>query len=282
MLQLTPQTIRIVDVYDDGYHARHFTFEPMGFAHDKTIGIGQFFMLTVPGAGLAPFTYTSIPDHTGHFNALIRKVGHLTDKLFTLEIGDVLGYNGPFGSGWPVGLIKYKQVLIVAGGCGLAPVATTIDYLINNGYSHNVTLLYCAHDQASQVLKNQRARWRPSIKLIEILETGGDNEHSGLPTQHLSQLIKNGDQRPDIVLTCGPEAMMLAVANTCVDLGLKTSNIWMSIERRMRCGVGLCGHCYVANSYACKQGPTYRYDDYMALEHKTVALRQPQKSFQYY
>jgi len=178
MLQLTPQTIRIVDVYDDGTHARHFTFEPKGFVHNKPIGIGQFFMLTLPGVGLAPFTYTSIPDKTGRFNALIRKVGHLTEKLFTLRKGDVLGYNGPFGSGWPVDQVKQKKVLIVAGGCGLAPVATTIDYLINNDHSTSVTLLYGARDIESQVLKNERTRWRSKIKLFETLEIGGGGKNT--------------------------------------------------------------------------------------------------------
>jgi len=281
MLQLTPQTIRIVDIYDDGTDAKHFTFEPKGFVHDKPINIGQFFMLTLPGAGLAPFTYTSIPDKAGRFNALIRNVGHLTEKLFSLGKGDVLGYNGPFGRGWPVGLIKHKEVLIVAGGCGLAPVASTIDYLINNGHSKSVTLLYGTRDSASQVLKKERSRWSSSIKLFETLEVGGDCDHSGLPTQYLSHLLNKDDRYPDIVLTCGPEAMMMAVANSCADFGIKTSDIWMSVERRMRCGVGLCGHCYVANSYACKQGPTYRYDEFMALENKTVAFEKDQYLFQY-
>jgi anaerobic sulfite reductase subunit B len=281
MLQLTPQTIRIVDFYDDGTDAKHFTFEPKDFVHDKPINIGQFFMLTLPGAGLAPFTYTSIPDKAGRFNALIRNVGHLTEKLFSLGKGDVLGYNGPFGRGWPVGLIKHKEVLIVAGGCGLAPVASTIDYLINNEYSKSVTLLYATRDSASQVLKKERSRWSSSIKLVETLEVGGDCDHSGLPTQYLSHLLNKDDRYPDIVLTCGPEAMMMAVANSCVDFGIKTSDIWMSIERRMRCGVGLCGHCYVANSYACMQGPTYRYDEFMALENKTVAFEKDQHLFQY-
>ena len=140
MLQLTPQTIRIVKIYDDGTNAKHFTFEPKGFVHGKPIGIGQFFMLTVPGAGLAPFTYTSMPDEKGRFNALIRKVGRLTESLFSFKEGDVLGYNGPFGNGWPVEQFEDKKVLIVAGGCGLAPVATTIDYLINKGRCESVTV----------------------------------------------------------------------------------------------------------------------------------------------
>ena len=281
MLQLKPQTIRIVNIYDDGSNAKHFTFEPKGFVHDKPIGIGQFFMLTVPGSGIAPFTYTSMPYKNGRFNALIRKVGRLTESLFSLKVGDVLGYNGPFGNGWPIEQFEDKNVIIVAGGCGLAPVATTIDYLINKGRCESVTLLYGARDLASQVLTKERARWQAKIKLCETLEEGADNDHSGLPTQHLSQAIKEYEGLPSIVLTCGPEVMMMAVAKTCMDSGLQSSDIWMSVERRMRCGVGLCGHCYVANSYACKQGPAYRYDDYLSLKNKMVSTQQHQGAFQY-
>lgn len=282
MLQLTPQTICIVDFYEDGTDSRHFTFEPKGFAHKEPIAIGQYFMLTVPGAGLAPFTYTSLPDNQGRFTALIRKVGKLTDKLFTLKKGDLLGYNGPHGNGWPVAQIHQKEVLIVAGGCGLAPVSTAIDYLIDAGRADSVTLLYAARDKESQVLKQERTRWQSKIRVFETLDIQGDKGHSGLPTQHLSTLLSQCHQKPDMLLTCGPEAMMKEVAKMCLGLGFESSDIWLSIERRMRCGVGLCGHCYIGSSYACKQGPSYCYDEFMALENNhNTAVSGYMEHFQY-
>lgn len=281
MLQLTPKTIRIVDFYEDGTDSRHFTFEPKGFSHEEPIGIGQFFMLTVPGAGLAPFTYISLPDSQGRFNALIRKVGKLTDQLFTLQKGDLLGYSGPYGNGWPLTEINQKEVLIVAGGCGLAPVTTTIDYLIEEGQAASVTLLYAARDRESQVLKHERARWQSKIKVFETLDTEVYKEHAGLPTQHLSTVLSECIRKPNMLLTCGPEAMMKEVAKMCLDLGFASADIWLSIERRMRCGVGLCGHCYIGSSYACKQGPSYRYDDFIELERNHIAVPEYPKHFQY-
>jgi anaerobic sulfite reductase subunit B len=109
MLRLTPQSIRIVDCYDDGQDAKHFTFEPIGFVHDEPIQVGQFFMLSVPGTGLAPLTYKTLPDEKGRFVALIRKVGEFTQALFERKVGDVLGYNGPYGKGWPINVLQDKK-----------------------------------------------------------------------------------------------------------------------------------------------------------------------------
>jgi anaerobic sulfite reductase subunit B len=281
MLQLTPQTIRIVQTYDDGLSARHFTFEPVNFAHTDVINLGQFFMLSVPGAGLAPFTYTSLPDNHGRFNALVRNVGKLTNALFCLKSGDTLGYNGPFGNGWPQNKLDKGDILIVAGGCGLAPLAATIDYLINHDRGKHVTLIYGSRDVESQVLYQQRSAWRSAITLFETLNENGDPDHSGTVTQHIQPVLNERQKMPDTVFTCGPEAMMNATAKICMEMGISSDNIWCSIERRMRCGVGLCGHCYVANSYACTQGPTYRYDELVALENKTVSVAPHMGAFQY-
>ncbi len=167
MLQLTPQTIRIVNIYEDGFHSRHFTFEPVNFSHEQAINIGQFFMLSVLGAGHAPFTFTSLPDEQGRFNALVRRVGKLTNKLFEYKEGDLLGYNGPHGQGWPQHLLNDGDVLIVAGGCGLAPLAATIDYIIETGRADHLTLIYGSHDAGAQVLKREREKWKSSITLFE-------------------------------------------------------------------------------------------------------------------
>jgi anaerobic sulfite reductase subunit B len=281
MLQLTPQTIRIVDCYDDGEEAKHFTFEPIGFSHDQDVNIGQFFMLTVPGAGQAPFTYTTLPDHKGRFVALIRKVGKLTEKLFALKNGAVLGYNGPYGIGWPIDSLLNSDVLIVAGGCGLAPVAATIDHLINIGQADRTTVIYGAGNAKSQVLAKERAFWKSKLLLTETLLNGADELHQGTPSEHIATVLTQHHKQAQIVLTCGPEAMMKSVANTCMDLAIDSNNIWLSLEKRMRCGVGLCGHCYLANELVCSQGPTYRYDDLLELENKTSRFPEHSGLFSY-
>lgn len=268
MLQLSPQTMRIVDYYADGEHARHFTFELVNFTQASSINIGQFFMLTVPGVGQAPFTYTSLPDKQGRFVALIRKVGKLTEALFKLIPGAVLGYNGPFGRGWPTDELSGKEVLIVAGGCGLAPLAASIDYLIERGQAGSTTVIYGANDRAAQVLCKERQHWCAELTMVETVMVKHQELRQGTPSEHIASIIAEHDRQAYIVLTCGPDIMMRSVAQTCMELGISSAQIWMSLERRMSCGIGQCGHCYLAHNYVCKQGPTYRFDELLALEAK--------------
>ncbi len=283
MLQLTPQPMCIVDSYDDGQDAKHFTFEPLGFVHETPIQTGQFFMLSVPGAGQAPFTYTSLPNTNskGRFVALIRNVGKLTNALFKLKSGAVLGYNGPFGRGWPVAKLQEKEVLIVAGGCGLAPLAATIDYLIDAGQAQTTTVIYGAGEARSQVLKDERAYWKSKLLMHEVMLVGNQIKNLGTPSEHIAQVLADHDRQPQIVLTCGPQAMMKSVADTCVNLVIGSEEIWLSLEKRMSCGVGLCGHCYLADQLLCTQGPTYRYDELLELENKTSQFRPHTGLFSY-
>ncbi|MFT4941302.1 MAG: anaerobic sulfite reductase subunit B, partial [Paraglaciecola sp.] len=126
-----------------------------------------------------------------------------------------------------------------------------------------------------------RAHWKSKILLTETLLRGNDVLHRGTPSEHIAAVLSENHRQAQIVLTCGPEAMMKSVANTCMDLAINKENIWLSLEKRMRCGVGLCGHCYLANELVCKQGPTYRYDDLLGLENKTTRFPEHNGLFSY-
>lgn len=263
MLELTPRPLRLLGGYDDGRDARHFRLrieQPQ--AADRAARPGQFFMLGVPGLGEAPFTYVGAPDAAGEFCALIRRSGRLTARLFELPAGALLGYRGPFGRGWPE-LDDAPSVLVVAGGCGLAPLAGWVEAALGRP-ERPVRVLYGARSAEHRVLARERARWRAAaLPLIETLDEGGEEALRGSPLGQLDRLF--AEAPPQSVLCCGPEAFMLAIAKACVRRGVAAERIWLSVERRMHCAVGLCGHCYVADSYACVDGPTYRYDQYRAL-----------------
>lgn len=259
MISLTPRPLRLLEVYVDGEAARHFTFAIDNVtAAEPVAQPGQFFMLSLPGLGEAAFTYVSPPDRTGQFSALIRQTGTLTAALFDLAPGAVLGYRGPFGRGWPQPNAG-ERLLAVAGGCGLAPLAGLID-----AAPDGLQVIYAARNRAYQVLARERARWRTRLPLIETLDQGDDGQPAGSPLAALQQVLSGGEV-PSGVLCCGPEPLMLATAQACVEHGLAASRVWLSLERRMHCGVGLCGHCYIGSSYACIDGPTYRYDEYLRL-----------------
>lgn len=264
MIDLTPRKLLLLDHYADGEEARHFSLRiDKPLASDLAVIPGQFFMLAVPGFGEAPFTYLSLPDQQGRFNALVRRMGALSQALFEQPTGAVLGYRGPFGKGWPL-FFCARQVLVVAGGCGLVPLAGVIDEASRHRLPVHLSVIYGARNSAAQVLGRERTRWRQTLRFIETCDEAKPLQRQGSPLDHFDELF--ADEPPEAVLCCGPEALMLATAEACLQRGLAADKIWLSLERRMHCADGLCGHCYLGTSYVCKDGPTYRYDRYLHLQ----------------
>lgn len=269
MSDITPRKLLLLDHYADGEDARHFSFRidyPM--PSDQAAIPGQFFMLSVPGVGEAPFTYVSTPDRDGRFTALIRSVGRLTEALFAQTEGAVLGYRGPFGKGWPL-IFGAQRVLAVAGGCGLAPLAGLIHEAVSHCLPMQLSLIYGARHAGSQVLGHERAVWRQRLHMIETLDEATTGTRQGSPLQHFDEIF--AAMPPDVLLCCGPEPLMLATAEAGLQRGLSADRMWLSLERRMHCADGLCGHCYLGPSYVCQDGPTYRYDHFLRLQSQGCA-----------
>ncbi len=258
MQGMTPRIVRLLAASVEGADFRHCVLQiAQPLAVDAEVQPGQFFMLAVPGQGEAAFTYLSRPDADGRFEALIRRVGSLTAAVFASEPGAVFGYRGPCGQGWPL-LYGHCDVLLVAGGCGLAPLASLIGETLASRPEVQLRLLYASRDAAHQILTAQRQAWSTRMPVHCSLDAAGEH-----PRTHLRRLCR--ERRPDTLLCCGPEAFMLAMAETGVEEGVPAEQIWLSAERRMHCGVGLCGHCHVGDTLACTDGPSYRYDRYRAL-----------------
>ncbi|MDD9935918.1 MAG: FAD/NAD(P)-binding protein [Myxococcales bacterium] len=267
MKQTTPSAVRIVAAYDDGQDARHFELAPLsGESIASAVEPGQFFMLSVPGAGEAAFTYAAPPDARGHVQALVRRVGALTSRLFELEPGAVLGLRGPFGRGWPLAELRAQRVLVIAGGCGLAPLCSAVDHLAARG-AGALAVIYGARNPDSQVLGVERGRWSGRFPLLETYDHPDDPDQiRGTPIVRLDEACQALGGAPEAALVCGPELMMTRVAAALRDRGLGAGRIWLSLERRMHCGDGRCGHCYLGPSYVCQDGPTYRLDEFQRLQ----------------
>ncbi|GAB3372879.1 FAD/NAD(P)-binding protein [Azotobacter armeniacus] len=263
MVSLVPRPMQLLEFHDEGEEARHFSFalnSPR--PGDQAVMPGQFFMLSVPGVGEVPFSYVRPPDWQGRLSALIRNEGAVSSALFRLAPGARLGYRGPFGTGWPE-LSGARRVLAVAGGSGLAALAGLIEALIRGGRQDALTLVYGARSPNHQVLARERAQWRGNLQLIETLERREDGRVGCNPLEPLQTLLAS--QIPETMLCCGPESMMQGIAELCLAHGMPETGIWLSIERRLECGMGRCGHCYVGRSSACLEGPVYRYDRYLDL-----------------
>ncbi len=278
LLSLTPSVAELLDFVDDGEATRRYRFRLRDPNAMATPLPGQFFMLSVPGAGEAPFTFTTVPDREGIFCGLVRRVGSVTSALFECRAGDLVGVRGPFGRGWPMEQLAGQRVLIVAGGCGLAPLACLIDQLIAQRPYRELALVYGARQRSLQMLDDSRQRWAQQVPLFDTLDTATEAELGGAllgtPLELMDDILLRLGWVPDKVLLCGPEVMMNTLACFFVERGHSPRSIWLSIERRMHCAVGLCGHCYLtqhdlSHHYVCRDGPTYRWD---SLQPVHVAL----------
>ncbi len=267
---MTPQLIRITEIYDDGEASRHFTFEPVtGISHPASPG--QFFTLAIPGHGEAAFTYLSLPDAGGQFKALIRRAGTLTSALFQRSRGDLIGFRGPFGNCWPLDQLQGKRVLILAGGIGLPPLAAVADHLSADDKTP-VGLIYGSRSPADQVLQHERSAWHKCMPILETFDHPSNGKQLiGTPLDHISQMTAKLGGAPEAILTCGPEVMMSAAGRHFAANGLPPENIWLALERRMHCGVGECGHCYLGSSYVCTDGPIYSWQQLARLQSQTTA-----------
>lgn len=290
MLNHIPDTLKIVDYIDDGELARHYQFQLVNIKNsseknsDKELQNntaehnwqdaqpGQFFMLNVPSIGEAAFTFTEPPNAKGEFRALIRQMGKLTSTLFTLPKGEILGARGPFGRGWPLEKIAKQNIIIIAGGCGLAPLVNLINGLTDNQAddsvaNQQVVLIYGAQNKQAQLLTTERNRWQQQIKIYSTLDevddqyTLGDNESQGTPIDIIDTALASFTRPATIALLCGPEIMMHSAAKQLVKNGIASDAIFLAIERRMHCGVGLCGHCYLNEHFVCKNGPTFSWQE---------------------
>jgi anaerobic sulfite reductase subunit B len=278
MLNHTPDAIELVDYIDDGEKARHYQFRLRNITSHATTydwqsaQPGQFFMLNVPSIGEAAFTFTEPPNEQGEFRALIRQMGKLTHTLFTLPRGEILGARGPFGRGWPLEEVIGKNIIIIAGGCGLAPLVNLINGLIDNvADDQRVVLVYGAQSKQAQLLSPERERWQAHIKIYNTLDeikdqyTLAENESQGTPLDIVDTAMAGFTKPPATALLCGPEIMMHRAAKQLVNKGMTSDTIFLAIERRMHCAVGLCGHCYLNAHYVCKKGPTFSWQELQSL-----------------
>ena len=223
---------------------------------------GQFVQLTLPGVGEAPFTPSSSPLEPDRLAITILKTGVLTDRLHECKAGQMLGLRGPFGKGYPVADLDGVEVLIVGGGVGLAPLRALIyAALAKLDKIKRVSIKYGARCKAELLYANQWAKWTAQAKVdftpaIDRPESGWDGR-VGVVTA----LLKDMDiDRPNCkVFVCGPSVMLKFTTLTLTEEGFTPEQIYLSMNRRMSCGMGKCGRCNIGPYYLCKDGPDVKY-----------------------
>ncbi len=219
---------------------------------------GQFMMLWAFGVGEVPISLAGFDAATGELTHTIRAVGAVTAALCAAEPGETIGVRGPFGTGWGVDRAAGGDLLVVAGGLGLAPVRPVMVEALDNRHRYGrVALLVGARDPGSLLYVDELERWRGRFDLdVEVTVDAAPPSWRG-DVGVVTKLLDRAPVDParTIAVVCGPEVMMRFVAQGLVDRGFAPQDILLSMERNMRCAIGHCGHCQLGPLFICKDGP---------------------------
>ncbi len=231
---------------------------------------GQFVEVSLFGIGEAPISVTSSPSRSnGTFELCVRNVGDLTNALHQLQPGAAVGIRGPFGQGFPIAKMKGNDILFVAGGLGLPPLRSLINEVLDQrGSFGRVIILYGCKHPSEMLFKSELAQWakRDDVEFHLTVDRGDEawEGNVGVITTLFPKITVN--PRNTVAATVGPPIMYRFVLMELLGKGIPETQIYLSLERRMKCGVGKCGHCQINELYCCQDGPVFRYADIKRLE----------------
>ena len=231
---------------------------------------GQFVEVSIPGVGEAPISIASSPTRKESFEMVVRKVGNVSGAMHKLSAGDKVFIRGPFGTTFPVDdAMRGQDILFICGGIGLVPVRSAIQYVLDNRDDYGrVMILFGAKTPRDRLFTDEFEQWR-NTKNVTLLETVDHRDESwsgpeGVITT-LMPLVKVDEART-IAVICGPPIMYKFVITELLKAKLHEDQIYLSLERHMKCGVGKCGHCQINNIYVCQEGPVFKFSDISDIE----------------
>jgi NAD(P)H-flavin reductase len=253
---MAPRPFRVERKTRETYDTWTLSLAPVR-GEQPEVAPGQFTMLYAFGVGEVPISVSGPP-----LVQTIRAVGPVTRALCAAKAGAVVGVRGPFGSSWPVGQAKGSDLLIVAGGVGLPPVRPALYHALGHRADYGrVILLYGARTPDDIVFRKELERWRSRMDLeVDVTVDAASADWRGRVGVVTTLIPRAGiDADATTAFVVGPEIMMRFTARALVDQGLAAERIWLSMERSMKCGVALCGHCQFGPSLICRDGAVYPY-----------------------
>jgi len=266
-----PHMARIVRIYkmvpDNHLFTLRFVDDAlaMGFKYRP----GQFVMLSIPGTGEAPISVSSSPSRPGVLELCVRRTGRVTNALYRMKTNDLVGVRGPYGNGFPIEEMAGSDLLFAAGGLGMAPLRSLVWYALDNREKFNSVVLMCgAKTPADMLFREELVSLvdRTDITCLLTVDsdpTGEWKNHVGLLPTMFDHA--NLDPARTYAAVCGPPAVYKYILERLLKLNFSKDRILMSLERRMKCGVGKCGHCSVGYKYTCLHGPIFTYWDAINL-----------------
>ncbi|MGQ9603702.1 MAG: FAD/NAD(P)-binding protein [bacterium] len=269
--KFVPTTVRIGKIIRETEDTSTFRLfsEEKSLAQAFIFNPGQFCMISVLGEGEAPFCIASSPSSKDFLEVTVRKVGKVTRAIHSLECGDILGFRGPYGNGFPVQRLLGRDILVVAGGIGLAALRSTIwDMLENRQGFGSITILYGARTPNEMIYRYDLEEWgkRKDIDLVLTVDPGCQDESWRCEIGLVPDVMEKLNPSPrSVLLTCGPPVMVKFVLLVSRRLGFNPADVYTSLEMKMKCGVGVCGRCNIGSKMVCRDGPVFSLSDLISL-----------------
>jgi NAD(P)H-flavin reductase len=260
---MRPVPYRIIKRQRDTADTFTLDLVPYGSSALRPFAPGQFNMLYVYGVGEIPISVSGDPSMPSPIVHTTRAVGNVTKAMSRLNAGDIVGLRGPFGTAWPVGPAEGKDVIIITGGIGLAPLRPAIYHLLSQrGAYGKIVILYGARTPGDILYKDELAQWKARLDLdVHVtVDNATDRWHGNVG--FVTTLVQRAPFNPRnvVALICGPEVMMRYTIQALNQRGMADDAIYVSMERNMQCAIGLCGHCQFGAHFVCRDGPVFRYD----------------------
>ena len=260
---MVPVPFRVREVWPELSDTFSVSLEPVQSGTFFRFAPGQFNMLYRFGVGEVPISVSSDPAVGDSLIHTIRAVGPVTRALGQLTPGGMVGLRGPFGNAWPVEEAEGSDVVILAGGLGLAPLRPAIYRLLAHRRRYGAICIYYGARTPNDILfRQQLEKWRGRFDLTVDVTVDSAGADWGGKVGVVTRLLEQRDFDPSHAkaFVCGPEIMMRFAADALNDLGLRNDKIYVSMERNMKCAIGFCGHCQYGGSFVCRDGPIFRYD----------------------